>query len=340
LLNSFGRRTTSRKDFSLANLPAGSRKALLAKEVIRLGSHPFLMNSSLRAFIDLTRLHFFFAWPVLFASGYLLATTIYGGFSWPALFQVALIGFFGFEAGFILNDYIDREYDQRDVDTCRLTRYWRVFGTRPLPAGLISPEKTLRLFVLFVAITTLLIVTLPYPHSVYVLLIMLFCYSMEVFYQLKKRHETYPVGQLLGRTDFALFPVAGYLCTGYPDTTSLMYFLFFYPFAIAHLGVNDLIDVANDRARGMKTISTLYGLRGTVAWVGGFTLLHAFMALIFISNLGLIGRAGILIGLFLLAMANAIIITKKTPDAGLKGLPFFHIAMLVYAGSIALDALV
>ncbi len=298
------------------------------------------MHSSLKAFIDLTRLHFFFAWPLLFASGYLLATTTYGGFSWPALLRVALIGFFGFEAGFILNDYIDREYDRRDIESGRLTRYWRAFGTRPLPAGLISPATTLRLFILFVAITTLLILTLPWPHSAYVLLIMLFCYGMEVFYQLKKRDEKFPVAQLLGRTDFALFPVGGYLCAGYPDATSLLYFLFFYPFALAHLGENDLIDVANDRARGLQTIPTLFGLRGTVTWIGGFTVVHAFTAILFASALGLIGRAGILIGLFLLAGANAVIINQKTPDAGLRVLPLFHITMLVYAGSIALDAFV
>jgi 4-hydroxybenzoate polyprenyltransferase len=311
-----------------------------AKGVLPRGAHHFHMQSSLRAFIDLTRLHFFFAWPLLFASGYLLATTIYGGFSWPILLKVALIGFFGFEAGFILNDYIDREYDRKDIDPGRLTRYWRLFGTRPLPAGLISSGTALKLFIMFVAITTLLILTLPYPHSAYVLLFMIFSYAMEVFYQLKKRDEKYPVAQLLGRTDFALFPVAGYLCAGYPDMTSLLYFLFFYPFAIAHLGVNDLIDVANDRIRGMRTISTLFGLSGTVTWIGGFTVLHAFTALLFASHLGMIGRAGILIGLFLLAVANTVIITRKTPDAGLKVLPLFHITMLVYAGSIALDAVI
>lgn len=296
------------------------------------------MHNSLKAFVDLTRLHFFFAWPLLFASGYLLATTIYGGFSWPVLLQVALIGFLGFEAGFILNDYIDRDYDLRDVDPSRLTHYWRLFGTRPLPAGLISPKTTLRLFVLFVAITTLLIVTLPYPHSAYVLLITFICYGLEIFYQLKKRHESFPIAQLIGRIDFALFPVAGYLCAGYPDTTILLYFLFFYPFAIAHLGINDLIDVANDKARGMQTVSTLFDIPGTVTWIAGFTILHAFTALLFAFRLSLISQVGILIGLLLLTGANAVIITQKTPDAGLKVLPLFHITMLVYAGSIALGA--
>jgi 4-hydroxybenzoate polyprenyltransferase len=54
------------------------------------------MNATLRAYIDLTRLQFSFAWPLLFCSGYLLATTVYGNFAWEDLVRVALIGFFGF----------------------------------------------------------------------------------------------------------------------------------------------------------------------------------------------------------------------------------------------------
>ena len=67
------------------------------------------MNATLRAYIDLMRLQFSFAWPLLFSSGYLLATMTYGGFEWFVLAKVALIGFFGFEAGLVLNDYIDRD---------------------------------------------------------------------------------------------------------------------------------------------------------------------------------------------------------------------------------------
>jgi hypothetical protein len=48
-----------------------------------------------RAVIDLYRLHFFFAWPVLFCSGFLLAADIYGSFSRVDLCRAALIGFFG-----------------------------------------------------------------------------------------------------------------------------------------------------------------------------------------------------------------------------------------------------
>ncbi|NMB79755.1 MAG: UbiA family prenyltransferase, partial [Methanomicrobiales archaeon] len=217
------------------------------------------MNETLRAYVDLFRLQFFFAWPLLFCSGYLLATVTYGGFSWFDLGRVALIGFFGFEAGLVLNDYIDRAYDVKDVERTRLTRYWRLSGTRPIADGLISPRIAAGLVIGLVTLTAGLILTLPAPHSIYVLLLMFYCYAIEIFYQEEKRNQKHPFAQVIGRTDFALFPVAGYLCAGLPDQTALLYFVFFYPFALAHLGANDIIDVANDRARGMFSIPVLYG---------------------------------------------------------------------------------
>jgi len=39
-------------------------------------------------------------------------------------------------------------------------------------------------------------------------------------------------------------------------------------------------------------------------------------------------------------VANAVILKHTTPDAALKVLPLFHVTMLIYAGSIALDAVV
>ncbi len=297
------------------------------------------MNPTIRAYIDLTRLQFFFAWPLLFCSGYLLATTVYGNFSWFDLARVSLIGFFGFEAGLVLNDYIDRDYDKKDIESDKLTKYWRIFRTRPIPAGLISPNQALGLFIGLAAITTVLIVTLPYPHSLIVLLIMIYSYTIEIFYQIEKRQpQQFPFAQLIGRTDFALFPVAGYLCLGNPDLNAFLYFVFFYPFALAHLGVNDLIDVKNDRARGMSTIPILYDTPRTTFWIFGFTIIHAMMAFLFMTRLGWIGRAGIIIGLMLLIAANGVILRYRTPEAGLKVLPLFHITMLVYAGSIGLDS--
>src|SRR5512136_767646 len=136
-----------------------------------MSANPEVMNATLRAYTDLLRLQFFIAWPLLFSSGYLLATMTYGGFSWLVLAKVALIGFFGFEAGLVLNDYIDRDLDKKDVDRGRLTKYWRLFETRPLPADLIPPGHALALFFLLAGMAGILILTLPYSHAVYVLLI-------------------------------------------------------------------------------------------------------------------------------------------------------------------------
>lgn len=298
------------------------------------------MTGGIRAYIDILRLQFSFAWPLLFCSGYLMATSFYGGFSWTGLLQVALIGFFGFEAGLVLNDYIDRDYDQRDVDPGRLTHYWRLFGTRPLAAGSITAASARNLFLALALVSGLLIMTLPFPHALPVLLIMIVSYALEAFYQVKKRNQRFPFAQLIGRTDFALFPVAGYLCAGHPDLTAFLYFLFFYPFALAHLGANDIIDLTNDRARGMNTITTLYGLGGTAYWIAGWTAVHGVAAVLFIAGRGWVARVGILAGLCILLVANAGILKKRTPDAGLSVLPLFHLAMVIYAGSLALDVMV
>jgi len=298
------------------------------------------MNASLRAYADLLRIQFSFAWPLLFCSGYLLATIPSGAVDVPGLIRVALIGFFGFEAGLVLNDYVDREIDKKSAGDNRLTGYWRFYGTRPLAEGLIPPVHALMLFCLFAGIAAVLVLTLPYPHSVYVLLIMAYSYVVEVFYQEEKRiPQVFPFPQVIGRTDFALFPVAGYICAGLPDITAALYFLFFYPFALAHLGANDLIDEANDRARGLRTVPTIYDAERTRIWIAGFTVIHIMMAFLFISRLGTIARLGIVAGLALLIAANIIILRHRTPEGALKALPLFHVAMVLYAGGICAGAL-
>jgi 4-hydroxybenzoate polyprenyltransferase len=168
---------------------------------------------------------------------------------------------------------------------------------------------------------------------------MVYCFAIEIFYQEEKREQKFPFAQLIGRTDFALFPVAGYLCIGSPDLNALLYFSFFYPFALAHLGANDLIDVVNDRARGMNTIPTLFSMNGTAYWIAGFTAVHVVTAIIFMTRLGWIARIGICAGLILLLYANAMILKDRSPDTALKVLPCFHVAMVLYALGIAAGAL-
>lgn len=291
---------------------------------------------TVRAYIDLLRLHFAFAWPLLFCSGTVLAFAAYGGFSWAYLFTAALIGLFGFEAGMVLNDYVDRVYDKKDVEG-RMTAYWRPFGTRPIAEGLIPARHALIIFVVLALIALVLIFTLPFPHSLFVAVIMGYSYAVEVFYQVKKRSQAFPFAQLVGRTDFALFPVAGYLAFGMPDKTALLYFLFFYPYALAHLAANDLADLRNDLARDMKTVPVLYGVRGTVIWIVACTALHGIMAVLFGGALDPVAQAALAVGFLMLVAANGIILRGNgSPEAGLRVLPLFHAAMAVYAGGIIL----
>ncbi len=298
------------------------------------------MNKALKAYLDLTRIHFFFVWPLLFSLGLFLAFQNYGGFTLSLVVQGILIGFFGFEAGLVLNDIIDANIDKKEVETNKLTNYWRPFGKRPISQGLISIQKATLLFTILVAITTIVIFTLPFPNSVYVFSIMVTCYCLEAFYQIVKRRESFPFAQIIGRIDFALFLVAGYLCVGRPDFNALLLFLFFYPLALAHLGVNDLVDVVNDQAKGMDTIPTMYGMKGTVYWVLAFSIFHFAVAVFLMPALGLLAQVGFAISLSLITAGSFLILSRKSAGSGLKALPLFHVAMLIYAISLILNYLI
>ena len=295
------------------------------------------MKEKFKAYLDLTRLHFFFVWPTIFCSGLFLAFQFHGAYSWSLIIRAVLIGFFGFEAGLVLNDIVDQNIDRKEIETDKLTKYWRVFGQRPIPQDLISSNKALTLFFIFVALTTILIFTLPFPHSIYLLSIMIVCYSLECFYQIKKRKQNFPFAQLIGRIDFTLFPVAGYLSVSFFDINALLFALFFYPLALVHLGINDIADVANDRVKEMKTIPILYGVKGAAYWVLIFTLIHFFTATIFLNILGPVSFIGFGFGFILLAIVNYIILKGSSATSGMKALPFFHITMLIYAISIILE---
>ena len=295
------------------------------------------MKEAIKAYVDLMRLHFFFVWPLLFCSGLFLAFQHLGGFSWLLVAKAVLIGFLGFEAGLVLNDIVDWNIDKKDVEFDMLTKYWRVFGKRPIPQGLITRRKALLLFAVLVAFTTILIFTLSFPQSLYVFTIMIICYCLEVFYQVKKRNQTFPFAQLIGRIDFTLFPVAGYLSLGDPGINVVLFALFFYPLAQAHLGVNDISDVANDQVKGMKTIPILYGMKGTAYWILFFSAIHFAAAVAFLSVLGTVAIAGFVAAMLLITVGNYIILRGKSAVSGMKALPLFHAAMLIYAVTIIVD---
>jgi 4-hydroxybenzoate polyprenyltransferase len=288
---------------------------------------------TVKGYTDLTRIHFWFVWPLLFCSGLVFAFKVNGSFTWGLTIKAALIGLLGFEAGFVLNDYVDRDVDKKDVDFS-LTRYWRPFKERPIPSGIVSPGRAVEAFFVLVLGASALAVTLPYPHNVYVIACGGYCYTLEYFYQTKKRNQTFPIAQLLGRTDFVLFPVAGYLCYGHPDKYALLFFIFFYPLALAHLGVNDIADTVNDRVKGLKTVPILYGMKGTAYWILGFTILHLLIAPFFLREVGNIALTSLGITAVLLVVVNYKILKEKSPQAGLRVLPLIHVTMLIYGISI------
>ncbi|WP_301664959.1 UbiA family prenyltransferase [Methanoculleus frigidifontis] len=167
---------------------------------------------------------------------------------------------------------------------------------------------------------------------------MAYSYAAEYFYQVKKRKQAFPIAQVVGRTYFALFPVAGYLAVGGPDATALLYFLFFYPRTLAHLAVNDMADIANNRARGLATIPVIYGMAGAARWVLGFSLVHAVLAAVFAATLGTVAAAGFTVGLVLLAAANARFLRQKSDDAAMRALPLVHALLLVSVVAIIAEA--
>ena len=297
-----------------------------------------ILKEKIKAYIDLTRAHFAPVWPLLFCSGLMLAFKNYNYFSWSLLILAIFIGLFGFEAGMVLNDIVDHSIDKLDVDDT-LTNYWRPFKERPIPSGRISLKEAVAVFVIFVLITVILIAFLPYPNLFYIYIIMIYAYSMEIFYQVVKRKQTFPIAQILGRTDLLLFPIAGYLCFGQFDFTVILYLLFMYPWALAHLGANDIVDVKNDEAKNLKTITGLYGIKGNIIWISSFSLIHLIASVIFVFlDLGIIALIGFAFSWILIVGANMIIIKAKDSKVRLKALPLFHATLLIYVLSIIIDS--
>ena len=168
---------------------------------------------------------------------------------------------------------------------------------------------------------------------------MAYAYSMEVFYQMVKRKQKFPIAQILGRTDLLLFPIAGYLIFGQFNITIVYYLLFMYPWALAHLGANDLVDIENDQAKELKTITGLYGVKGNKIWVHTFSVIQLTTSAIFVFfDLGGVAIYGFAVSWVLIIFANIIIMRVKEPKSWLKALPMFHASLLVYILSIIIQS--
>ncbi|MHA1191362.1 MAG: UbiA family prenyltransferase [Promethearchaeota archaeon] len=298
------------------------------------------MRDKVKGYIDLTRAHFAPVWPLLFVSGLMLAFRNGGFFSGELLILAIFIGLFGFEAGMVLNDIVDHNVDKKDTDNT-LTNYWRPFKERPIPSGIISLKEAVAVFLVLVFITVILIAFLPFPNLIYVYIIMVYAYSMEVFYQLVKKKQRFPFAQLLGRTDLVMFPIAGYLIVGQFDFTVVLYLLFLYPWALAHLGANDIVDIVNDEAKELNTIARLYGVKGNKSWITSFSVIHLITSIIFVLvDMGTVALVGFSIAWTLIIIANVIIIKSENSKSRLKALPLFHATLLIYILSMIFDSFV
>ena len=298
------------------------------------------MRDKIKGYIDLTRAHFAPVWPLLFVSGLMLAFRNGGFFSGQILILAIFIGLFGFEAGMVLNDIVDHNVDKKDTDNT-LTNYWRPFKERPIPSGIISLKEAIAVFLVLVLTTVILIAFLPFPNLIYVYIIMGYAYSMEVFYQLVKKKQKFPFAQLLGRTDLVMFPIAGYLIVGQFDFTVILYILFLYPWALAHLGANDIVDTVNDEAKELKTIAGLYGIKGNKLWVNIFSVIQIITSAIFVLlDMRTIALIGFSIAWTLIIIANVIIIKSENSISRLKALPLFHATLLIYILSMIIDSMV
>ncbi len=294
--------------------------------------------ASLKAYIDLTRAHFGPVWPLLFCSGAMLAFRHTASFTWTGMWHVALIGLLGGTGGIVLNDIIDRDIDRLDVEHDRLTRYWRPFGSRPIPQGLVSTAGALVVLLICAGAALGLIALLPFPNSAYVAGALVYCYGMESFYQLAKRHQRLPFAQVLGRTDLALFPAAGFMAVAGIAPPAFAYMLFFYPLTLVHLAVNDLADVRNDESRGLQSVSVLYGIGGTVRWIAGFSAVHLVLLPVFATHLHTAARYALAAPLAVLAAANVLIVHRRTPRRALKVLPLIHLTIALEAIVVIVDS--
>jgi 4-hydroxybenzoate polyprenyltransferase len=102
--------------------------------------------------------------------------------------------------------------------------------------------------------------------------------------------------------------------------------------------VNDLADLPNDQARGMKTIPVLFGNDGCTAWITLFSLVHAGTTIFFFFPLGNLTKIGFAAGFLLVAVANLRIMKQRTPESALGALPLFHGSLILYAGTLVVGA--
>lgn len=67
------------------------------------------------------------------------------------------------------------------------------------------------------------------------------------------------------------------------------------------------------------------------------SVIHFGAIVIFLNVLGTLAIAGFTVGFLLISIGNYIILRGKSAGSGMKALPLFHLAMLIYAITIILE---
>jgi len=226
------------------------------------------------ALIDLTRLLYF--GPAVF-SVFLFGAIVAmpQGPDWSVLLRMVFLGVVGFSGGFVLNDWADRKTDRvalraglHDPDYARQLRTERRFtGTRPVSAGIVSPNTALAFALALIGISAAVALTFPSPHRFYVLGAIAFNTAAEPIYcAMKRMQRGFPIATFFHATLLGMCPLAAYLAVRRPDLTAALLFMSLYSWEVAFNQIYDTVDAENDRLRGISTLSARLGSRPVAAW--------------------------------------------------------------------------
>jgi len=312
---------------------------------------PSRKTYTVSALIDLTRVAYFGpAVAALFLLGGVLAMPNVP--DWSALSRIVVGGVLGFLGGFVLNDWADRSADRVMLSTRahdgiyqRQLRRERPFTrTRPIAEGIISANAALACALGLIALSALIAVTFPSPHRWYLLAALsfnsvaepLYCYIKSV--QSKVPIATFFHGILLG-----ICPAAGYLALRPPDLTTLALFLSTYLWEVGFNQLYDMVDIKNDRQRGLTTLSTLFGLPFVARWCFALSMATAasFLFVWRASHFGLVMLVSVCIGGALLLVTDAILLLRPRLRVASSAITIHQVYfMLLVGGAFANAALV
>lgn len=305
--------------------------------------------SAALAFVDLTRVFYF--GPAVF-SIFLLGAVLAmpDGPHWSALIRVVFLGLVGFSGGFVLNDWADREADRamltagaRDPEYLRQLRRERPFtGTRPIAAGIVSPNAGLAFALALIGISAIVALTFPAPHRWYLLAIIAISTVLEPAYcTVKHRQRRFPFATFMSAYLVGICPPAGYLAIRRPDLTALLLLASVYLWEFGFNQLYDTVDADNDRVRGITTLTTLLGLRFVAGWCFVLSVLAtaSFVAVWRVTHSGIAMLAGICAAAVLMIGADGYFFFRPRVRVGRAGITIHQVYLMLMVAATVLDTI-